>query len=159
MTGENSNPLTGRHVLAMVLAFFGVVLAVNGIFVLLALGSWTGIETENAYLAGLQYEEQLREAQAQRALGWRLEYAWTGEVIEARLLDAGAEPVRGVELAASLRRPTHEGEDMTVALYPGRGGLFRSDALALGDGQWKLVILATREGETVFRREDRVWIK
>ncbi|MHA1599926.1 MAG: FixH family protein, partial [Alphaproteobacteria bacterium] len=45
--------LTGRHVLIMVLAFFGLVIAANVIFVVLAWQSWSGLSTDDAYRRGL----------------------------------------------------------------------------------------------------------
>ena len=50
-------PLTGRHVLAMVLAFFTVVMGVNAIFAYIAISGFSGIETEDAYVKGLAYNE------------------------------------------------------------------------------------------------------
>lgn len=159
MSAATPQPLTGRHVLAIVLAFFTVVFAVNAAFVWFALESWTGLETENAYVEGLNYDKELQRAEAQRALGWRLQHGWAGRAFEVRLLDASAKPVGGVELSAVFRRPTHEGEDASVVLQPRGAGLYRSETLRLAPGQWDLLILVRREGMTVFRREDRVWIE
>lgn len=159
MSSARPRELTGRHVLTMILAFFGVVVVANGVFIWLAIGSWTGLETENAYVEGLRYEEHLKRAEAQRALGWRLGHGWAGDAFEVRLRDAAAAPVGGVELTAAFRRPTHEGEDVRVILYPRQRGVFRSDPLRLAPGQWDLVILVSREGRTMFRRDDRIWVK
>ena len=41
--------ITGRMVLVGLLTFFGVVFAVNGVFVYFALDSWPGLTTEAAY--------------------------------------------------------------------------------------------------------------
>ena len=103
-------PLTGRKVLAIALGAFAVVAAVNAVFVVLALGSWTGLERRNAYLEGLDYNRTLARAEAQRALGWRLDWqlqaADGGQVLELRLRDADDRPVTGVEVKAEWRRPT-----------------------------------------------------
>ena len=68
-----SRPITGRKVLWMLLGFFGVMMAVNGIFVYLALSSFSGLETVNAYVKGLDYNATLRRGAAQKALGWQVE--------------------------------------------------------------------------------------
>ena len=47
--------LTGRHVLYMILGFFGVVLLANVVFVYLAMDTFTGLATEGAYVKGLSY--------------------------------------------------------------------------------------------------------
>jgi nitrogen fixation protein FixH len=163
MPPRAGRPLTGRKVLAIGLAAFGVVIAVNALFVVLALGSWSGLERRNAYLEGLDYNRTLARAEAQHALGWRLDWqlkgAAGGQVLEVRLGDAGGRPVAGVAVTAEWRRPTHEGEDATWPLAAVGDGVFRSEARALGAGNWNLVIEVARGGETMFRREDRVWLK
>lgn len=156
-------PLTGRRVLALVLAFFAVVFLANGAFVWLALTSWTGIDTENAYVEGLNYDETLRRAARQRALGWRLEHVLAGDRagrrLEVRLSDRDGFPVGGVEVGAELRRPTHQAEDVRLTLGADGEGRFRSDAFALAPGQWDLVVRVGRGGETLYRRDARIWVK
>ena len=50
-------PLRGVHVLLMVLGFFGVIFAANLVFVFVSLETFSGIETENAYEVGRNYNE------------------------------------------------------------------------------------------------------
>ena len=56
--------------------FFGVVLAVNGVMLTYALGTFNGLSVDGAYDRGLAYNEALAEYQAQRALGWDLDVAF-----------------------------------------------------------------------------------
>ena len=83
MTAKAQRPreFTGKHMLAVILAFFGVILAVNLTLATLANTSWTGLVVENTYVASQQFNKKAEEGRAQAALGWtsKLTIAW-GEV-------------------------------------------------------------------------------
>ena len=49
-------------------AFFAVVLTANGIMIWIALSSWTGLETKNHYLKGVDYNQTLQDVRTQEAL-------------------------------------------------------------------------------------------
>ncbi len=57
-------------------AFFAVVLTVNIVFVTFAITSWTGLETENPYIKGLDYNETLAAAAEQHDRGWTSKMTW-----------------------------------------------------------------------------------
>ena len=65
--------LTGRHVLLAMLAFFGVIFAVNGAFLYFALGSHSGVVAVEPYRKGLAYNQAIAAAEAQERRGWRME--------------------------------------------------------------------------------------
>ncbi|MBL4602812.1 MAG: FixH family protein, partial [Emcibacteraceae bacterium] len=47
---SNVKPYTGKRILAWFVGFFLVVFLANGIMTYFALSTWTGLETENAYV-------------------------------------------------------------------------------------------------------------
>ena len=49
---------TGRHMLAIMLAFFGVIIAVNLVMATLASKSWTGLVVKNTYVASQQFNRK-----------------------------------------------------------------------------------------------------
>ena len=61
---------TGWHMLAMMVAFFGVVIAVNLTMARIAIGSFGGVLVENSYVASQEFNGWLAEVRAQEALGW-----------------------------------------------------------------------------------------
>ena len=77
---RRAREITGRTVLLSLVAFFGVVFAVNGVFFWFASDSWTGLSTEDAYRKGIAFNDQLARADAQKRLGWTAEtdYASAG---------------------------------------------------------------------------------
>lgn len=156
--------LTGRHVLIMLLGFFGVVLAVNGIMLYVAASSFTGIETENAYVKGLAYNETLNAAEAQKALGWTVELDQRSldgglREVTAVFRDQSGRPLDGLAVTAELRRPVHEDMDRTLALMPLGGGRYGAEVELPLLGQWDARLEATTPDGRVFRMDKRLWLK
>ena len=59
MTGNRTmREFTGKHMLAIMIAFFGVVFAVNFTMVYFSRHSWTGLVVENSYVASQEFNEK-----------------------------------------------------------------------------------------------------
>ena len=111
-------PLTGRHVLIAVLAFFGVVFAVNGVMTYIALDSFSGLATEDAYRKGLRYNEQLATADAQAAQGWRVkvDYREGSGSLRLTLRDKDDLPLRSLQIEGIVGRPASAQHDRQPVL-------------------------------------------
>ncbi|MEQ8500402.1 MAG: FixH family protein [Sneathiellaceae bacterium] len=55
MAPDGGRPLTGRRVLAYLLAFFLLIIAVNGVMAAIATGSFRGVVAENGYVESLRF--------------------------------------------------------------------------------------------------------
>src|SRR6266700_5363523 len=66
-------PLTGRKVLFMLVAFFGVVIGVNLVMMRLAIQTLPGTEVDSAYSASLAYEKEIAAARDQSARSWKVD--------------------------------------------------------------------------------------
>ena len=94
-TMKPARPLTGKHVLAMFLAFFGVVIAVNMVMFRVATKSFSGIETDSAYRVGLAYNTELEAARQQAALGWAVDAKVDGDMrVQQCRVDAKINAIR-----------------------------------------------------------------
>lgn len=62
--------LTGRHVLLMLLAFFGIIISVNSYFMTMAVKSFRGEDVKGSYRQGLEYNQAIDARAAQGELGW-----------------------------------------------------------------------------------------
>ena len=58
-------------------AFFAVIIAVNLVYIYLAKSTWRGVETENSYQKGLNYNEVLKQEKKQQELGWSVDSRFT----------------------------------------------------------------------------------
>jgi nitrogen fixation protein FixH len=68
-----TNRFTGWHMTAILLAFFGVIVAVNFTMATLATRTFGGVVVENSYVASQEYNDWLKAARAQAKLGWKAE--------------------------------------------------------------------------------------
>ena len=160
----SARTLTGRHVLIGLLAFFGIVLLANTVFIYLALDTFTGLSTENAYQRGLQYNETLEDRAAQRALGWggQVSYSESAEgagVLTAVLKDRGGAPLSGLSVSGEVRRPTYEDHDREVILVRSGPGTYSTELELPLRGQWDVHLVAVSPGGERFEMERRIWLK
>ena len=136
MNGQDSErPFTGWHMLAIMVAFFGVIIAVNLTMAYFARSSWSGFVVENTYVASQQFNRKAAEGRAQAALGWKPELTIAGGEIRYRLLDDGGEIVAASEVTAYFRRPVSDAQDRQAELVIQPDGSF-SAPVDLGDGAW-----------------------
>jgi nitrogen fixation protein FixH len=159
---DNGRRWTGRTVLFSLLGFFGVVFAVNGLMIYEALSTLSGLDTDSAYQAGLQYEHEVAQAEKQDALHWqvdaKLTAATAGERLDLSARDASGQPLGGIQAMATFERPTDRRLDRNVVLVADGTGRFRGSA-AVEAGQWDLVIVLSRHGEQMFRSKNRIILK
>ncbi len=133
--------ITGRHVLLMLIGFFGVIFVANAIFITLAVKSFPGEAEEKSYMQGLNYNEVLIERASQAALGWqaqitRAERTENGGLIEMRLFDAEGRALPGLAIDGVLKRPTYAGDDVALVFVAMGGGVYQAKAAVLDAGAW-----------------------
>ena len=134
MTDKDAQKIfTGRHMAAILIAFFGVVMTVNFIMARFALSTFGGTVVDNSYVASQSFNEWLAESRAQKALGWTVTVTSAPDdraIVDAR--DAGGRAFvradvgvdRSVERDAGLRMRTLAGEGNEAACECARGGGF-----------------------------------
>jgi len=117
--------LTGRHVLIIFVALFGVVFAVNGLFAYLALDGFPGLEAKEPYRKGLAFNDQIARARTLAELGWTME-ATPGPdgTLALRFRDRDGAPLAVSAVAAMLFHPASRSGDRTLALRPAGPGTF-----------------------------------
>jgi nitrogen fixation protein FixH len=159
MSGRPPFRFTGRMALVLFAGFFGIVFAVNGVFVWLAADSWRGLDTDDAYRKGLAYNQVLARADAQRVLGWRPEITLDGGRPVLRLVDGDGVPLNGLEVSGVARRPVDERRDHTLAFVWAGDGVYRADVVLPEPGQWDARIEVARRGGPPYLIEQRLWLK
>ena len=127
---------TGRHMLAIMVAFFSVIIAVNLTMALFARSSWTGFVVENTYVASQQFNQKAAEGRAQAELGWMPELILADGMVRYRLVDSGGAVVAASRVTAIFHRPVSAAEDSELALTPQADGWFSAPVDFLGDGAW-----------------------
>ncbi|RMH53150.1 MAG: nitrogen fixation protein FixH [Alphaproteobacteria bacterium] len=145
-------PLTGRAVLVIALAAFGVVLAVNLTMAWLATSGFPGLVVPNSYVASQSWD---RTRAAQQALGWRVAARLDGDALVVTVTGADGRPVRGLAVTADIARPAGRRGERVVTLTETPAG-YRA-AVALAPGNWAAEIRAAGPGDALWTGTARLW--
>lgn len=149
---------TGKHMLFMMLAFFGVIIGVNLIMATFATSTWTGLIVKNSYVASQDFNAKLEKARKQEALGWTSSAALSGSELSVKILDAAGKPLSALNVVARVYRPVAEAEDHDVALTAYGVGAYRAK-VDLGAGLWEAAVLATDRGDRTYEQIFRFIVK
>ncbi|WP_291858844.1 FixH family protein [Bradyrhizobium sp.] len=154
-------PLTGGKVLAMLVAFFGVVIGVNLIMMKFAIQTLPGTEVDSAYTASLAYEKEIVAAHDQNARNWKVDArirrgADGGATLQVEARDSNGQPMSGLKFQGRLERPTDRRADQPVELAEMGIGIYRGSAPLVAPGQWDLVIEGVAAGRRMFLSKNRV---
>lgn len=164
MSALSQRQWTGRHALALLMGFFGVVFAANAVFVYVALESWTGLSTDDAYRKGLTYNQTIARADAQHALGWRvavtLEAAAPGrQRLALTLYDRDGRPIDGRAVTATLRGPPETDSDLTTQLAWVYAGRYAAEFASAYRGRRDVHIEVDRGAAEPYLIETELWLK
>lgn len=152
MSTNAGRGFTGRHMTAIIVAFFGVVIAVNVLMARLAIGTFGGQVVENSYVASQHFNRWLDEAEAEKALGWNAD---AGRTADGRLsVTLRGLPPGEVVLAAVARHPLGRQPDQALAFVAQGGGRFVS-VQPLPPGRWRLRLQVQAAGR-MWRTEGEV---
>ncbi|MGZ8361194.1 MAG: FixH family protein [Allosphingosinicella sp.] len=136
---------TGRHMLAIMLAFFGVVVTVNFTMATLAARTFGGTVVDNSYVAGQRFNAWLAEGRAQERLGWRSGLALDdSRRINVALSDREG-PLSGAEIGAVAQHPLGRAPDVTFAFRSTGAGRYVSVG-TLPPGRWSILIRIRQNG-------------
>jgi nitrogen fixation protein FixH len=154
-------PLTGRKVLFMLLAFFGVVIGVNMTMMKLAILTLPGTEVDSAYSASLAYESEIVAAHDQNARNWKVDAHIQrspdgGATLQVEARDNSGMPMSGLKFQGRFERPTDRRADLPLALAETGIGIYRGSAPMIAPGQWDLVLEGDAAGRRMFLSKNRV---
>lgn len=141
--------ITGRMVLIGFILFFGVISVVNGIFMYMALHTWPGLTTEQAYKEGIKYNETLADGERQAALGWHSRVTISEGVLSINVTSKQGAAVSGLEMTAVVMRPLGSEQQIVVRPLETGAGQYQAQLSLPSTGRWKVDLTAkTGDGET-----------
>ena len=133
---------TGRHMLFVMVAMFGTIIAVNLVMAHFAVATFGGTVVDNSYVASQDYNRWLADARAQKALGWT--------VAAHRLPDERVEvtvtPENGV-LSGTAHHPLGRAKVQRLRFALTGAGRWTS-AVPLPAGRWRLRLTLVSRGKT-----------
>lgn len=129
--------INGWHATAALVAFFGVVVAVNLVMAVFATSTFGGVVVENSYVASQKYNDWLAAAERQTELGWKI----SPEVDEERRIIVALD-IPGAQVRGYARHPLGREPDVPLS-FVARDGEFRS-VKPLPAGRWNVHLLVKR---------------
>lgn len=153
--------LKGWHVLLIMLAFFGVMFAVNGVFLYHAITSFPGEDVKKSYVQGLNYNDTLAARAAQAELGWQAEAGLQDDQIIFRLHDAEGQALSNFAVIGELRRSATRDHDQAVTFTSNFDGSYATDRLDLQQGQWhvRITVLDDAAENVLFKVDKTLLVK
>ena len=132
--------IKGWHVATAVTAFFGLIIAVDALFLTLAYRTHPGQVANKPYEAGLLYNAELKRQRQQAELGWRAAAEARPDELAVWMRDRDGTPLTGLTVSADLQRPATGHGRTTVSLAEVEPGLYiRRTGLS---GTWDAAVSA-----------------
>ncbi len=141
---------TGWHMTAIIVTFFGVVIAVNVLMATLATTTFSGTVVDNSYVASQEFNTWLAESRAQKALGWSVRV----DLDSARHTRVVGHIPAGAVVAGVALHPIGRVPDQALSFVQTGNGVYLSRA-AIPAGRFRIRI-KVRSGGHVADFEDEV---
>ncbi len=145
---------TGRHMLIVMICFFGVIITANMTMAWYASQSWSGLVAKNGYVESINFKDRQAAFESQQLLGWRSKLTVRSGQIVFSVKDAQGNAVTGLEIVTQLGRPATEKSDTSVSFREANPGEYLTTA-PQQVGQWLVEINATGKNGQTFRKKYR----
>lgn len=156
MSTTRQKEFTGKHMLMIAVAFFGVIIGVNVLMAVSASRTWTGLVVPNSYVASQEFQVKADAASAQNAAGWTMDVDLEAGMLVVQLLDDGR-PIEVSDVTAFVRRPVGGHDDATV-LLTASGNSF-TGPVELTPGVWDITITTGLTELGPIERETRITVE
>lgn len=146
--------LTGKHVFAITVSAFAVIIGVNLTLAFKAVSTFPGLEVKNSYVASQGFNG--RKA-AQEALGWTLAPSYGEGRIDLAFTDRDGKPVSVQDLTVLIGRTTSTADDARPQFV--QAGDVYTAPLDLGQGKWMVKVTATAPDGTLFEQRSELFVR
>lgn len=154
--------ITGWHVLAALILFFGLVMVVNIVMIRAAVSTFGGVETRSSYKAGLEFTAEEQRVAEQDALGWEVDAHVAGDAaartLTVKVFDRNQAALGSLEIAANFAHPVDERLDHQVTLHETGNGVYTA-VFALPAGVRMLHLDLSSGGVLRFRSQNRMVLR
>ena len=145
---------TGKHMLFLVLGFFGVVIGVNITMAVISSTSWTGLVVENSYVASQEFDAKRNDHLRQIAAGWQSDLTVDRTALALHIVDAEGKPVDLGAVTVLVNRPVGGHDDQNLTLTRAADGTY-STPITLTDGVWDAWLTAEKTGLGFYELHER----
>ena len=155
---KNSRPFTGGHMLAIMVSFFSIVIAVNVFLAVMAIRTNSGLVVEDSYKAGLTYDQDMAKAKTDAAMDIHPKLYFNGVLLRVALANSNGVPVDARALSLTLGHPVSASTDEVMSFAAGSKGVFTSQA-HLTPGGWEGDLTATLPTGESWTRPIKLMVK
>jgi len=154
MSGNSTpKPFTGRHMTAILVAFFAVVIAVNFTMARFASSTFGGTVVDNSYVASQHYNEWLARAAAQDRLGWSESIRLDADRHALLTIARDGKVLGDLGVRATLSHPLGRVEPRALRFVEQPGGGMRSIE-EIPAGRWRIDLSVRRGVDEARYREN-----
>jgi nitrogen fixation protein FixH len=136
---------TGRHMLLIMLSFFGVVVGVNMFMVYSANKSWTGLVVKNSYVASQNFNELTARLEASKAFGLHGKAKYEAGKVVISVTDAAGKPIALTNPILEMGDAKGDQNAAMPIVVQADGTLAAEKILAVG--QWSGIVSGTVPGK------------
>lgn len=140
---------TGWHMTTILVAFFGIVMAVNFNMARLAIGTFGGTVVDNSYVASQNYNRWLANAKKQEALDWKAKVSLTPARFVQITATKDDAPLTDVMATGTAEHPLGQAPSIALDFIVSGEGKLKSKA-KLPAGRWNAVI-SLRSGPDIYK--------
>ena len=140
-----SRRFNGWHMTAILVGFFGVVIAVNMVMATFATRSFGGTVVDNSYVASQNFNTWLEAARQQDDLQWTEAVERVGDRV-AVTVETPQGPLSGAMITGIASHPVGRAEEVSLSFAAMEDGTYRSNE-TLEAGRWIVRIEITRGAE------------
>lgn len=151
-------PFTGRKFLLIMVGFFGVVIAVNVAFAVIALKTFTGLVVDDSYGASQSFDRETAKVAADAARDIHARIAYSDGTVKLSLVTAAGAPIAAKTLELSIGHPVGATSDVHLQLQPDGPDAFAAPA-TLNAGPWQGKVEANLADGTHWARAVKMWVK
>jgi len=153
---DHAPQFTGKHMILVMVCFFGIIIIVNFTMAYLASNTWTGLVVKNTYVASQHYNETLEAAEKQNALGFSSTISYRKNQLVFSIKDREGKQVAIANPTLKIGRPAYEQADQVMSFFPGKN-FSNHIPIRLKLGVWALTITGEVSGEP-YRRDARLFV-
>lgn len=146
-------PLTGRHVFAIFILAFCIIISVNIFMAYSAIKTFPGVEVENSYIASQTFDQRKFD---QIDLGWVTNASFENGQLEFSIRDQDGNAIHAGIVDAVIGRPTTDRNDERVEFVIQHGVYTAS--MPLDAGMWMLKIDAVSRQGDPFTQRFAIWV-
>ena len=133
-------------------AFFATFITVDIVFFVIANHTWRGLQTEDGYQKGRDYNDTIEKVKQQKSLGWSLKSTLEQNGVEnfanlkVCVFDKNKKPIKNAKVLVKLSIPVQEGFDFQQNLITEKDCYTTKIAFAK-KGQWNFEFVVVKEDQ------------